>query len=77
MKDSKYQFSAPSTILMVEADSLKSLLRAEQAHGQPFFVYGILQCLYSRKNAYTFYNISNLVTKMHNAKLEGEKIPTG
>lgn len=71
--DSKYQFSAPSTILMVEADSLNAFFEQSKLTDNRSSYTATFSASTSKKNAYTFYNISNLVTKMHNAKLEGEK----
>lgn len=73
VEDSKYQFSAPSTILMVEADSLNAFFEQSKLTDNRSSYTASYSASTSRKNAYTFYNISNLVTKMHNAKLEGEK----
>lgn len=73
VEDSKYQFSAPSTILMVEADSLNAFFEQSKLTDNRSSYTATFSASTSRKNAYTFYNISNLVTKMHNAKLEGEK----
>ena len=73
VEDSKYQFSAPSTILMVEADSLNAFFEQSKLTDNRSSYTATFSASTSKKNAYTFYNISNLVTKMHNAKLEGEK----
>ena len=71
--DGKYQFSAPSTVLMVEADSLNAFFEQSKLTDNRSSYTASYSASTSTKNAYTFYNISNLVTKMHNAKLEGEK----
>ena len=71
--DSKYQFSAPSTVLMVEADSLNAFFEQSKLTDNRSSYTATFSASTSKKNAYTFYNISNLVTKMYNAKLEGEK----
>ena len=73
VEDSKYQFSAPSTVLMVEADSLNAFFEQSKLTDNRSSYTATFSASKSSKNAYTFYNISNLVTKMYNAKLEGEK----
>ena len=58
---------------MVESDSLNAFFEQSKLTDNRSSYTASYSASTSTKNAYTFYNISNLVTKMHNAKLEGEK----
>ena len=72
--NNNYQFSVPSTILMVQTDSLDAFFEKNKlTDNRTSYTASYNKNSTGVKNAYTFYNISNLVTKMHNAKLEGEK----
>jgi hypothetical protein len=59
-------FSIPSKLLLIEKDSLDSFFRGNNLYNN---VYAYEVSL--ANNAYTFNNISNLITRMHNAKVKG------
>lgn len=72
-EDNAYNFATPSTILMVQKDSLQSFFeKSKLADNRTSYT-----ASYSRtgtyKNAYTFQNIANLVSAMYKNKAEGEK----
>lgn len=72
-EDNAYNFATPSTILMVQKDSLLSFFeKSKLADNRTSYT-----ASYSRtgtyKNAYTFQNIANLVSAMYKNKAEGEK----
>ena len=72
-EDNPYNFATPSTILMVQKDSLQSFFeKSKLADSRTSYTTS-----YSRtgtyKNAYTFQNIANLVSAMYKNKTEGEK----
>ena len=58
----------PSKLLLIEKDSLDSFFRGNNLYNN---VYAYEVTLAS--NAYTFNNISNLITRMHDAKTKGMK----
>lgn len=71
-EDNAYNFATPSTILMVQKDSLKSFFeKSKLADNRTSYT-----ASYSRtgtyKNAYTFQNIANLVSAMYKNKGKGE-----
>ncbi len=71
-EDNPYNFATPSTILMVQKDSLKSFFeKSKLADNRTSYT-----ASYSRtgtyKNAYTFQNIANLVSAMYKNKGKGE-----
>ncbi len=69
--NNEYQFDVPSTILMVQKDSLKTFFEKNKLTDNTTSYYA----LYNKnstgvKNAYTFYNISNLIATMYKQKKE-------
>ena len=69
--DNKYQFDTPSTILMVQADSLKSFFEeAKITDNRTTYVASYNSSSTGVKNAYTFSNIANLISAMY--KLKGK-----
>lgn len=71
-EDNAYNFATPSTILMVQKDSLQSFFeKSKLADNRTSYT-----ASYSRtgtyKNAYTFQNIANLVSAMYKNKSKGE-----
>lgn len=71
-EDNPYNFATPSTILMVQKDSLQSFFeKSKLADNRTSYT-----ASYSRtgtyKNAYTFQNIANLVSAMYKNKGKGE-----
>lgn len=71
-EDNPYNFTTPSTILMVQKDSLQSFFeKSKLADNRTSYT-----ASYSRtgtyKNAYTFQNIANLVSAMYKNKGKGE-----
>lgn len=71
-EDNAYNFVTPSTILMVQKDSLQSFFeKSKLADNRTSYT-----ASYSRtgtyKNAYTFQNIANLVSAMYKNKGKGE-----
>jgi len=71
-EDNAYNFATPSTILMVQKDSLQSFFeKSKLADNRTSYT-----ASYSRtgtyKNAYTFQNIANLVSAMYKNKGKGE-----
>ncbi len=71
-EDNPYNFATPSTILMVQKDSLQSFFeKSKLADSRTSYTTS-----YSRtgtyKNAYTFQNIANLVSAMYKNKGKGE-----
>ncbi len=67
--ESDYQFSVPSTILMVQADSLKSFFeKGKVIDNRTSYVASYNSSSTGVKNAYTFSNIANLVSTMYKMK---------
>ena len=64
-----YALNAPGTILMIQKDSLDSFFELGHITSDQTYY---LSSLASSTNTYTFTNISSLVTKMYNDKVEGE-----
>lgn len=68
-QESEYQFSVPSTILMVQADSLKSFFeKGKIIDNRTSYVSSYNSSSTGVKNAYTFSNIANLVSTMYKMK---------
>jgi hypothetical protein len=64
----QYAFSLPSRVLLIEKDSLDSFFKGNNLYNNIYAYEEILS-----NNAYTFDNISNLITRMHNEKVKGLK----
>ena len=68
-KDSKeLAFSTPSKLLLIEKDSLKNFLEGNNLANNTYAYKTTLT-----SNAYSFNNISNLITRMYNQKVDGLK----
>ena len=68
-----YQFSVPSTILMVQKDSLDAFFEKNKlTDNRTSYTASYNKNSTGVKNAYTFYNISNLVTAMYRNKGKSE-----
>ena len=68
-----YQFSVPSTILMVQKDSLDAFFEKNKlTDNRTSYTASYNKNSTGVKNAYTFYNISNLVTAMYKNKGKSE-----
>lgn len=68
---SKYTFSAPPRVLLIQKDSLTSFFEKNQNYNNKYAFYTSLY-----KNGYSFSNssdINNLIIKMYNDRLEGLK----
>ena len=61
-------FSVPDKLMLIEKDSLDSFFKSKKLFNNLFAYQVTLD-----KNAYTFNNISNLITRMHKAKESGLK----
>ena len=61
-------FDAPSSLLLVEKDSLNSFLLNNSSYNNTYAYNASLS-----SNAYTYNNISNLITRMYNNKVKGMK----
>ena len=59
-------FSVPSKLLLIEKDSICSFFEGYNLYNNVYAYQVSLQ-----NNGYTFNNISNLITRMHNAKVKG------
>lgn len=67
----KYTFSSPKKVLLIEKDSLNSFFEQVSNYNNKYAFYTTLS-----KNAYTFSNsndINNLIVRMYNARQAGEK----
>ena len=67
----KYTFSAPSKVLLIQKDSLKSFFEKSENYNNRYAFYTTLN-----KNAYSFSSssdINNLIVKMYNDRLQGLK----
>jgi len=72
--NNKYQFDVPSTILMVQKDSLQSFFENNELNdNRTSYTTTYNKSSSGVRNAYTFYNISNLVATMYNNKVQNEK----
>lgn len=64
-----YQFDVPSTLLMVQADSLKAFFEQNKlTDNRTSYTATYNKNSSGVRNAYTFYNISNLITAMYKNK---------
>ena len=72
-EDNPYNFATPSTILMVQKDSLQSFFEKSKLADSRTSYTASYSSTGTYKNAYTFQNISNLVSAMYKNKAEGEK----
>lgn len=72
-EDNPYNFATPSTILMVQKDSLKSFFEKSKLADNRTSYTASYSSTGTYKNAYTFQNIANLVSAMYKNKAEGEK----
>lgn len=72
-EDNAYNFATPSTILMVQKDSLKSFFEKSKLADSRTSYTASYSSTGTYKNAYTFQNIANLVSVMYKNKAEGEK----
>lgn len=72
-EDNPYNFATPSTILMVQKDSLQSFFEKSKLADNRTSYTASYSSTGSYKNAYTFQNIANLVSAMYKNKAEGEK----
>lgn len=68
-EDKELAFSAPSKLLLIEKDSLNAFFEGNNLYNN---VYAFETSL--SNNAYTFSNISNLITRMNKNKSDGEKL---
>lgn len=71
-EDNPYNFATPSTILMVQKDSLKSFFEKSKLADNRTSYTASYSSTGSYKNAYTFQNIANLVSAMYKNKGKGE-----
>lgn len=72
-EDNAYNFATPSTILMVQKDSLQSFFEKSKLADNRTSYTASYSSTGSYKNAYTFQNIANLISAMYKNKAEGEK----
>lgn len=72
-EDNPYNFATPSTILMVQKDSLQSFFEKSKLADNRTSYTASYSSTGTYKNAYTFQNIANLVSAMYKNKAEGEK----
>lgn len=71
-EDNPYNFATPSTILMVQKDSLQSFFEKSKLADNRTSYTASYSNTGSYKNAYTFQNIANLVSAMYKNKGKGE-----
>lgn len=71
-EDDPYNFATPSTILMVQKDSLQSFFEKSKLADNRTSYTASYSNTGSYKNAYTFQNIANLVSAMYKNKGKGE-----
>lgn len=71
-EDNPYNFATPSTILMVQKDSLKSFFEKSKLADNRTSYTASYSSTGSYKNAYTFQNIANLVSAMYKNKGKGK-----
>ena len=71
-EDNAYNFATPSTILMVQKDSLKSFFEKSKLADNRTSYTASYSSTGTYKNAYTFQNIANLVSAMYKNKGKGE-----
>lgn len=70
-EDNPYNFATPSTILMVQKDSLKSFFEKSKLADNRTSYTASYSSTGTYKNAYTFQNIANLVSAMYKNKGKG------
>lgn len=71
-EDNPYNFATPSTILMVQKDSLKLFFEKSKLADSRTSYTASYSSTGTYKNAYTFQNIANLVSAMYKNKGKGE-----
>ena len=71
-EDNAYNFATPSTILMVQKDSLQSFFEKSKLADNRTSYTASYSSTGSYKNAYTFQNIANLISAMYKNKGKGE-----
>lgn len=71
-EDNAYNFATPSTILMVQKDSLQSFFEKSKLADSRTSYTTSYSSTGTYKNAYTFQNIANLVSAMYKNKGKGE-----
>lgn len=71
-EDNPYNFATPSTILMVQKDSLQSFFKKSKLADSRTSYTASYSSTGTYKNAYTFQNIANLVSAMYKNKGKGE-----
>lgn len=71
-EDNAYNFATPSTILMVQKDSLQSFFEKSKLADSRTSYTASYSSTGTYKNAYTFQNIANLVSAMYKNKGKGE-----
>ena len=71
-EDNPYNFATPSTILMVQKDSLQSFFEKSKLADNRTSYTASYSSTGIYKNAYTFQNIANLVSAMYKNKGKGE-----
>ena len=71
-EDIPYNFATPSTILMVQKDSLQSFFEKSKLADSRTSYTASYSSTGTYKNAYTFQNIANLVSAMYKNKGKGE-----
>ena len=71
-EDNPYNFATPSTILMVQKDSLQSFFEKSKLADSRTSYTASYSSTGNYKNAYTFQNIANLVSAMYKNKGKGE-----
>lgn len=71
-EDNPYNFATPSTILMVQKDSLQSFFEKSKLADSRTSYTASYSSTGTYKNAYTFQNIANLVSAMYKNKDKGE-----
>ena len=71
-EDNPYNFATPSTILMVQKDSLQSFFEKSKLSDSRTSYTASYSNTGTYKNAYTFQNIANLVSAMYKNKGKGE-----
>ena len=71
-EDNPYNFATPSTILMVQKDSLQSFFEKSKLADNRTSYTASYSSTGSYKNAYTFQNIANLISAMYKNKGKGE-----
>lgn len=71
-EDNPYNFATPSTILLVQKDSLQSFFEKSKLADNRTSYTASYSSTGTYKNAYTFQNIANLVSAMYKNKGKGE-----